>query len=91
MTDLGFVHRFVPATDRSSSVALVFLHGKRGNEQDLIPLGQDLLPGAALFSPRGKVLENGMPQFVRRFGEGVLTSRTLSTGPTSWRVHLPRT
>jgi predicted esterase len=71
MKDLGFVHRFVPASDPASSVTLLVLHGTGGNEQDLIPLGQELLPGAAILSPRGKVLENGMPRFFRRLAEGV--------------------
>jgi len=34
-------------------------------------MGAALLPGAARLSPRGKVLENGMPRFFRRLAEGV--------------------
>ena len=30
-----------------------------------------IAPAAPLFSPRGKVLENGMPRFFRRLAEGV--------------------
>jgi phospholipase/carboxylesterase len=70
MTDLGFIHRFIPAT-RENLPALLLLHGTGGDENDLLPLGERLLPGAALLSPRGKVLENGMPRFFRRLAEGV--------------------
>jgi predicted esterase len=70
-TDLGFIHRFVPATAVSSPVTLLMLHGTGGDEQDLIPLGRTLLPGAAIVSPRGNVLEHGMPRFFRRVAEGV--------------------
>ena len=69
-TALGFVHRFVPAT-RPGLPPLLLLHGTGGTEDDLLPLGERLLPGAAQLSPRGQVLENGMPRFFRRLAEGV--------------------
>jgi predicted esterase len=53
------------------------LHGTGGNEDDLVQLGQRLLPGAAILSPRGKVLENGMPRFFRRLAEGVFDTNDL--------------
>jgi predicted esterase len=63
-----FIHEFVP---RNSDRTLLLLHGTGGNEHDLIPLGRELDPNAALLSPRGKILENGMPRFFRRLAEGV--------------------
>src|SRR5689334_7745487 len=63
-----FIHEFVPG---KSERTLLLLHGTGGNERDLIPLGRELNPDAALLSPRGKVLENGMPRFFRRLAEGV--------------------
>jgi len=84
-TDLGFAHRFVPAppsTDRQEQndpavPTLLLLHGTGGDEDDLLPLGRALLPGAALLSPRGKVLEGGMPRFFRRLAEGVFDEEDL--------------
>jgi phospholipase/carboxylesterase len=69
-TELSHPHRYVPATTSGKSPILL-LHGTGGDENDLLPLGQTVAPGAALLSPRGKVLEGGMPRFFRRLAEGV--------------------
>ncbi|HEX2728545.1 MAG TPA: alpha/beta hydrolase [Rubrobacteraceae bacterium] len=74
--DLGFVHRFEPG-DGDPGITLLLLHGTGGNENDLIPLGKELAPGAAILSPRGKVLEHGMPRFFRRLAEGVFDHEDL--------------
>jgi predicted esterase len=66
-----FIHRFVAPLPSGPKKTLLLLHGTGSDEQDLIPLGEELLPGAALLSPRGRVLEHGMPRFFRRLGEGV--------------------
>ena len=71
---LDFVHEFVPG---SSKRTLLLLHGTGGNERDLILLGREIDPTAAILSPRGKVLENGMPRFFRRFAEGIFDEEDL--------------
>jgi phospholipase/carboxylesterase len=63
--DLGFIHRYIPAAD-ATRPPLLLLHGTGADENDLIPLGEMLSPDSALISPRGKVLEDGMPRFFRR-------------------------
>ncbi|KPV52682.1 hypothetical protein SE17_14025 [Kouleothrix aurantiaca] len=67
---LAFTHQFIPAR-AADAPTLLLLHGTGGNEHDLLGLGQALHPQAALLSPRGQVLENGMPRFFRRLAEGV--------------------
>jgi len=71
---LDFIHEFVPG---SSKRTLLLLHGTGGNERDLIPLGREIDPTAAILSPRGKVLENGMPRFFRRLAEGIFDEEDL--------------
>ncbi|OAF10594.1 hydrolase [Bradyrhizobium centrolobii] len=70
MTATSFIHRFEPAS-RAGSPPLLLLHGTGGDENDLLGLGQMISPGSALLSPRGRVLEHGMPRFFRRLAEGV--------------------
>src|ERR687885_2278790 len=84
-TDLGFIHRFMslknlPDSEKAKQrerhgktfTTFLLLHGTGGNEEDLIPLAYELDKRAAILSPRGKVLENGIaPRFFRRLAEGV--------------------
>ncbi len=78
---LGFIHRYIPPTDGAElagSTTLLLLHGTGGDEEDLIPLGRALLPGAGMLSPRGKVLERGAARFFRRIAEGVFDQEDLA-------------
>ncbi len=72
-TNMNFIHRFIPSSSSSGKehFTLLLLHGTGGNEDDLIQIGKKISPYASLLSPRGKVLEHGMPRFFRRLAEGV--------------------
>lgn len=77
ITELGFIHRYQEGV-RPDSPTLVLLHGTGGNEDDLLPLAASLGNGYGLLSPRGKVLEEGMPRFFRRLREGIFDQQDLS-------------
>jgi predicted esterase len=77
MAKQDFVHRYEPAPPGATEGTLLLLHGTGGNENDLLPVGRAIAPGAALLSPRGRVLENGMPRFFRRLAEGVFDHEDL--------------
>lgn len=79
-----FIHRFVPASNVATAPTLLLLHGTGGNEDDLIELGRSLAPDANLLSPRGKILENGMPRFFRRLAEGVFDEADLIHRTHEW-------
>jgi len=64
------VHRWEPATAPNQPTILL-LHGTGGDENDLMPFGRMLAPGAALLGVRGNVSENGARRFFRRLAEGV--------------------
>ena len=68
--ELAYIHRFEPGVD-PTLLPVLLLHGTGGDETDLVPLGREIAPGAALLSPRGNVLEGNMPRFFRRFREGL--------------------
>jgi len=70
VSTLSFTHVYHPPPAPGAST-LLLLHGTGGNEHDLVPLASELLASAGVLSPRGKVLERGMPRFFRRLSEGV--------------------
>ena len=73
-------------SEGAAGAPLLFtFHGTGGNERQFHELGQALLPGAHVVSPRGDVREHGALRFFRRTGEGVydmedLARRTAAMG-----------
>lgn len=57
-----FIHKFVPG---KLPATVLLLHGSGGDENDLLPVARALAPGAALLSPRGKVVDQGMVRFFK--------------------------
>ncbi len=82
--DLGFIHLFQPAPHLTAeqtpaaATTVVLLHGTGANEYDLLELGHTIAPDANILSPRGKVLEQGMPRYFRRFPNGVFDQEDLA-------------
>ncbi|MDQ2767224.1 MAG: alpha/beta hydrolase [Gemmatimonadota bacterium] len=76
--ELELVHRFSAGEGKNASTTLLLLHGTGGDENDLVPLGASLLPGAAILSPRGAVSERGAPRFFKRLAEGVFDLEDLA-------------
>lgn len=79
MSKESYIHLSLPGTP--GGPLLFTFHGTGGDERQLAPLGQDLMPRASIVSSRGDVSEGGAARFFRRTGEGVydmddLTVRT---------------
>ena len=67
-----FRHVFEKGPDSADDDrTIVALHGTGGNENDLIGLVREINTTSAILSPRGQVLENGMPRFFRRMATNV--------------------
>ncbi len=68
----NFQHLFKePSGDLDAGHTLVTLHGTGGSEHDLIDLARWVHPDAAVISPRGRVLESGLPRFFKRLANNV--------------------
>lgn len=68
-----FEHIYIPPQNSSTGeTTIIPLHGTGGNENDLLTLTWEIFgKGRAVISPRGRILENGMPRFSKRLAEGV--------------------
>lgn len=73
----GFTHIYIPPSDPLNTKTILLLHGTGGSEDSLLPVADFLLPGASVLSPRGQVLENGLPRFFKRLSEGVFDTEDL--------------
>ena len=67
-SNLTYQHKFAEGKEKTT---LLLLHGTGGDEDNMLPLGHMISARSSLLSPRGKVIENGMPRFFRRISEGV--------------------
>lgn len=61
----------------SKKPTFLLLHGTGGDERDLLPIAEFIDPTASILSVRGNVLENGMPRFFKRLGEGIFDEADL--------------
>jgi phospholipase/carboxylesterase len=78
MTREDIIYRFIPSPHQGeNSPTLLLLHGTGGNEDDLLSLSEYFGESWNYLSPRGMVLENGMPRFFRRLSEGVFDQQDL--------------
>jgi phospholipase/carboxylesterase len=76
MSKDSYIHTTLPGTP-GGPLAFLF-HGTGGNENQLLGLALDLLPGSAAVAPRGDVSEYGAARFFRRTGEGVYDMEDLA-------------
>lgn len=72
------IHQFIPAAAMpGQAYTLLLLHGTGGDENSLLGLANHFGDGFNYLSPRGQVLENGMPRFFHRLTEGVFDQEDL--------------
>ena len=69
MTTDAYIYKALPGLP--GGPLLFVFHGTGADENQLVSLGRDLMPDAAIVSPRGDVSEQGAARFFRRTGEGV--------------------
>jgi len=76
----GFTHLYKPSSEPLGKKTILLLHRTGGDEESLLPVADFLMPQSSVLSPRGRVLENGMPRFFKRHSEGVFDMEDLRIG-----------
>lgn len=80
----AYAHFFVPGA--TGAPLLFIFHGTGGDEKQLLPIAQEILPTAGIVSPRGDVDERGAKRFFRRLGEGDYDMDDLSRAAEKMRM-----
>ena len=80
----AYIHKALPGAP--GGPLLFLFHGTGGDENQLVSLGREMVPGAAIVSPRGDVSEYGAARFFRRTGEGVYDMDDLARRRPRWRL-----
>lgn len=65
--------------DKQSDETLILLHGTGADEHDLVPLATSVAPNANILSLRGRVSENGMLRFFKRFDMHTFDQESIDT------------
>ena len=78
MSKQSYVFNSLPG--QPGAPLVIVAHGTGGDENQLLSLGRDLVPDAAIVSPRGDVSEHGANRFFRRAAEGVYDMADLARG-----------
>jgi len=74
----AFIHEYVEAQgSENGDMTIIALHGTGGDEHDLIPFVRQVGGGAAIISPRGKVVEGGMNRFFARLASGIFDEKDI--------------
>ena len=90
MLEMGAAHAFVAGAD-STAHPLILLHGSDGNESDLLPLADELIPEATKVGLRGTVVMNRGYGFFRRFPDRRIDEADLRNRLPGLAAHIHET
>jgi predicted esterase len=83
-TDISRPHVFKAGNEKT----VILLHGTGADENDLVPLGQMLIPGASILSPRGMNVEEGMNRFFARNPDGSFVQDSFDAAQNEYSLEL---